>query len=232
MVLKMILVATGVLLVGTVGFMVAVVTGNIKAMKFLAKNGVAVFSGNIHKDYELLRYVNKEGIGWLKIPNICYAPVMSYMGGKYKNHNFLQKENNNGEIYLSESSNSNVLSKIALDNQDNYIFKDLCIIDGSRHGVSNNMRHANFSNILGLCGLTDVIEVCDNGNIRKFKVLGVVEQDVGSMSKVSFSNREEFLNSMLSKNLYRMNYNYNRNIIILRSKSDIVNLLAFLIEVE
>ena len=76
----------GVLLIAilsmVISFMILVVIGNLSAMKFLAKNGVAVFSHNIVKDCKLLNYVNKEGACWLSIPDICYSPVMENCDGK------------------------------------------------------------------------------------------------------------------------------------------------------
>ena len=68
------------------GFFALVLMGNLSAMKFLAKNGLAVFSNNIVTDCKLLNYVNKEGKCWLSISEVCYSPVMEYCEGKYKNH--------------------------------------------------------------------------------------------------------------------------------------------------
>lgn len=221
-----------VTLVVGVGFILLVMSGNLKAMQFLAKNGVALFCGDIDTDYKLLSYVNSDGIGWLSIQNNCYCPIMGYTGGKYKDHNFLQKENNYGEVYLSEAQNSINLSKIALPVKNaDYKIKDLSILDGSRNGISTNMRQANFSNLRGLEGGTEEIEIMDNGCIRKFKVLGMVEQCIGDATSFKFTTREEFLSSLLENSFYNSRYSYkDNNVIILRSKSDIINLLVLLIE--
>ena len=236
MALSLILFAGGfmVTLVVGVGFMLTVMSGNLKAMQFLAKNGLALFCGDIDTDYKLLRYVNQDSIGWIKIPNNCYLPIMGYTGGKYKDHNFLQKENNYGEVYVSESQNSINLSKIALPSKnDDFVLKDLSILDGSSRGISNNMRKANFSNLRGLEGNTEEIEIIDNGHLRKFKVLGIVEQCVGDLASFKFSNRDEFLSGLLDKAFYKSRYSYKDiDVIILRSKSDILNLLVLLIEVN
>ena len=40
-------------------FGILVIIGNLSAMKLLAKNGVAVFSHDIKKDWKLLNFVSK-----------------------------------------------------------------------------------------------------------------------------------------------------------------------------
>ncbi len=97
-----------------IGFCILVVIGNLSAMKLLAKNGLAVFSHDIVKDCKLLNYVNKEGACWLSIPEICYSPVMENCDGKYKKHNFLQKPNKYGELYLSDSARATKLQEFSL----------------------------------------------------------------------------------------------------------------------
>lgn len=243
---KVVLLVLTILTVIALYFMFAIMFKDLKTMKFLAKHGVAVFSGKEITDYKLLKYINNEGLGWIHIPNVCYAPIMQYVDGKYKNHNFLQKDNMYGEIYLSEGNNSKVLSKIALkscEGEHDYVFKDLSILDGSSKGVSNNLRHANFSNLGCLSDFNysnNEIVIVDNGHIRKFEVLGLVEQSIDTMKTVEFSTREEFLDYMLhgfkDNNAdilaSKKKVNYDNNIIILRSKYNISNQLVFLIEIK
>ena len=128
------------------GFVFLVLIGNLPAMKFLAKNGVAVFSRKIDKDYKLLNYVNKDGVGWLHIPNIIYSPIMRYSDGLYKNHNFLKKPTLYGEIFISEVESSQELMKISNKN-DNRVIQDLTLIRGSAWGNQRDLRHANFSSL-------------------------------------------------------------------------------------
>lgn len=230
MIFKIILLLLGLILVGMLLFMLLVVRGNVKAMKILAKKGVAVFSGDALKDYELLQFVNAEGLGWLNIPNICYAPVMKDLKGKYTNHNFLQKDSKYGELYKAWSAKAVVLDTIALHNPEGYVFRDLSIIEGSTLGVSTNTRLANFSNLSGLVGYTEDIELVDNGRKRLFNVMAIVEQYIGDGEGFKFKDREDFLRSMTSKATHKLKNNSTNNVILLMSKTDISMLIVLLEE--
>ena len=153
-----------------VGFCILVVMGNLSAMKFLAKNGVAVFSHNIVKDCKLLNYVNKEGACWLSIPDVCYSPVMENCDGKYKKHNFLQKPNKYGELYLSDSKRAMKLQEFSIPTNDK--IKDLTIIRGNPRGNGTDLRHANFSLLRKIQHhIKDgsVVTLCEDGKVRYFK---------------------------------------------------------------
>lgn len=159
----------GLFLVSLLAIVILVKNGNLTAMKGLARNGVAVFSGKIEKDYKLLNYVNKEGVAWLSIPNVCYAPIMYSKTAKYKTHNFLQKPSIYGELYMREEC-----------------IRDLTIVRGLAKGKSVDLRHANFS-VLGKCeelyNEKGVVKVYDSRGLTQYSVLGVVTQDKMGMLK-------------------------------------------------
>lgn len=221
------------ILILTVVMLLLVLQGNLVAMKFLAKNGVAVFSGNIMRDYELLKFVNPDGIGWIRVPNSAYAPVMKFSSGKYKDHNFLGKENAHGEIYLIENDNLGKLQQFA--NKSENTFKDLCMISGSSQGNANNLRKANLSQLKRYSSLvakkpnTEVILI-DNGKERKFKLLCTLDMGIEDFHGIQVSSRKNFLNIIQSMSGIPP-VKVTNDIIILRCKTDIDNLMLFLVEV-
>lgn len=181
-----------------VAFCILVLIGNLTAMKFLAKHGVAVFSHNIVKDCKLLNYVNKEGACWLSIPEVCYSPVMENCDGKYKKHNFLQKDNRFGELYLSDSKRAMKLQEFSIPD-DNRI-KDLTIIKGNPKGNGESLRHANFSLLRKISRNikdgSDVL-ICENGKVRRFKPVSMLEMGIDDNYTFKYSNRDEFIKSVL-----------------------------------
>lgn len=188
------------LLIIAIGIMILVIMGNLSMMKLLAKCGVAVFSNNIEKDSKLLHFVNKESVCWLKIPEICYSPVMRYCEGKYKNHNFLQKSNRYGELYLAENLKNDKLAMFR--NDSDFIVKDLMTIKGSPIGNGTDLRHMNFSQLRKITeGIREnneiEVEICENGNVRKFKAVGLIEKDKGNKHSFKYDSRESFLQSLI-----------------------------------
>ncbi len=217
------------------GFSILVVIGNLSAMKLLAKNGVAVFCKDIVKDYKLLDYVNKEGIGWLFVPEVCYAPVMKYVNGKYNNHNFLQKSNMYGEIYVTEGDSAKLLQSISIES-DNDI-KDLTIIRGSAKGNSSELRHSNFLNLSRCSGLLNerkVVQLCDKGVVRNFDIVAVLDMTLGERHEFKYSSRKEFLDSLLHiAKVKSINEISNDNqVILLQCKTEIDTIMVVLLEKE
>ena len=228
----------GVLLIAilsmVIGFMILVVIGNLSAMKFLAKNGVAVFSHNIVKDCKLLNYVNKEGACWLSIPDICYSPVMENCDGKYKKHNFLQKGNRYGELYLSDSQRAMKLQEFSLPTNDR--IKDLTIIRGNPRGNGTDLRHANFSLLRKIQHhIKDgtLITLCEDGKNRYFKAISLLEMGIDDNFTFKYSNREEFLKSVLFlSQVTSMREVPKEPVIILECKTDIDIAVVILVEVK
>lgn len=216
-----------------IAFIILVLIGNLTAMKLLAKNGVAIFCRNILKDYKLLNYVNKEGVGWLYIPEVCYTPIMKYSNGKYKNHNFLQKPNLYGEIYVTEGESACELKKIAMES-DNDI-GDLTIIRGEAKGSTTDLRHANFS-ILRKCNdllrEKKIVELCDKGNIRKFDIVAVIDISLGDKHKFQYSSREKFINSLLdiAKEKTMSEISNDNQVVLLQCKTEIDTFIVMLLE--
>ncbi len=211
---------------------ILVLIGNLSAMKFLAKNGVAVFSNNIEKDSKLLNYVNKEGACWLSIPEICYSPVMQNCDGKYKNHNFLQKDNKFGELYLSDSKRALKLQEFAIPTND--VIKDLTIIKGNPKGNGTALRHANFSLLRKIrYNIKDgsTISICEHGKIRYFKAISVLEMGIDDNFTFRYSNREEFLKSVLFLSQTCVMKDVPKEpVVILECKTDIDIVVALLVE--
>ena len=172
--------------------------GNLMLMKFIAKNGLAIISHKIDKDCKLLNYVNKEGACWLNIPEVCYSPVMENCDGKYKKNNFLQKPNKYGELYLSDSKRAVKLQEFAIPTEDR--IKDLTIIRGNPQGNGTDLRHANFSLLRKIKhNIKDgsTITLCEDGKIRYFKAVSLLEMGIDDNFTFKYSDREEFLKSVL-----------------------------------
>lgn len=217
-----------------VGFCILVVMGNLSAMKFLAKNGVAVFSHNVVKDCKLLNYVNKEGACWLSIPDICYSPVMENCDGKYKKHNFLQKSNKYGELYLSDSKRAMKLQEFAIPTDDK--IKDLTIIRGNPRGNGTDLRHANFSLLRKIqYHIKDgsTVTLCEDGRVRYFKPVSMLEMGIEDNFTFKYNDRYEFLKSVLFLSKYNSIHDVPKEpVIILECKTDIDIVVVVLVEVK
>jgi hypothetical protein len=217
-----------------IGFCILVVMGNLSAMKFLAKNGVAVFSHKIETDCKLLNYVNKEGAGWLKIPDVCYSPIMENCDGKYKNHNFLQKSNMYGEIYLSDSKKAMHLSEFSLDKGKDMKIKDLTIIKGKPFGNGTDLRHANFSLLRkmqhGIKDNTDIL-ICEEGVTRHFMPIAMIEMGIDENRPIAYNNREEFLKSFLELADIKTTTKVPKDsVVLLECRTDIDLVMVLLVE--
>ena len=235
-ILSTVILAILVVLVAIVlGFCVLVLIGNLSAMKFLAKHGVAVFSHNILTDCKLLNYVNKEGACWLSIPEVCYSPVMENCDGKYKKHNFLQKDNQFGELYLSDSKRAIKLQEFSQDRDDDSVkIKDLTIIKGSPIGNGTDLRHANFSLLRKVKqNIKDGsdIQICEDGKIRHFKAVSLMEMGIENNITFKYTNREEFIKSVLFLSQINTITNVPKeNVIFLECRTDIDIVEVVLVE--
>lgn len=222
------------LLIIAIGVMVLVIMGNLSMMKILAKCGVAVFSNNIEKDSKLLHFVNKESVCWLHIPEICYSPVMRYCDGKYKNHNFLQKSNRFGELYLAENAKNDKLSEFRNDSE--FIVKDLMTIKGSPLGDGTDLRHMNFSQLRKITeGIREnneiEVQICENGKVRKFKAVGLIEKDKGNKHIFKYDSRESFINSLIDMmKIKTISRCPKKDVIFLECATDIDIVIVMLVE--
>lgn len=216
------------------GFFALVLMGNLSAMKFLAKNGLAVFSNNIVTDCKLLNYVNKEGKCWLSISDVCYSPVMEYCEGKYKNHNFLQKENMFGELFISGDTKAKKLLNLGL--QDDHIVKDLSIIKGNYKGIGHNLRHANFSLLRKMSVKIKekgIVKLCENGQMRYFYPVAMVDMGLNERHSFKYKTRKEFLQSFLDlAKVKETSFRLDKPVIILESKTDVDIVMVLLVEKE
>lgn len=216
------------------GFVFLVLIGNLPAMKFLAKIGLAVFSRKIDKDYKLLNYVNKDGVGWLHIPNIIYSPIMRYSDGLYKNHNFLKKPTLYGEIFISEVESSQELMKISNKN-DNRVIQDLTLIRGSAWGNQRDLRHANFSSLRKIVETiedNEIVTIYEESGKRIFIPVAMVDITKGDKHKFEYTSREKFIDSILNmaQVVTKSKYNKKNDVILLQCKTEIDTLLVLLIE--
>ena len=217
-----------------IGFFLCVLIGNLTAMKMLARMGVAVFSNKIETDSKLLDYINKDGISWLKIPDICYSPIMLYKEGFYKNHNYLKKDNLFGELYLSEDIKAIKLLDIGIDIEDR--IKDLSIIKGNYRGIGTSLRKANFSllrKIKDKIRDNSVVQLCENGKVRYFKPIAIIDKGLNENHSFKFKNRKEFIDCFLSySKVTSDNINRNKPMLILECKTDIDIVMVLLEEME
>ena len=228
------LILVTVVLALAVGFCILVVLGNLTAMKLLAKNGLAVFSHDIVKDCKLLNYVNKEGACWLSIPEVCYSPVMENCDGKYKKHNFLQKPNKYGELYLSDSKRATVLQEFAIPTDDR--IKDLTIIRGNPTGNGTDLRHANFSLLRKIKhNIKDgsIITLCEDGKKRYFKAVSLLEMGIDDNYTFKYTSRDEFLKSLLFLSKTAVIRDVPKeSVVILECKTDIDIVVVMLVETK
>ena len=216
-------------------FGILVIIGNLSAMKLLAKRGVAVFCHDIMKDWKLLHYMNKEdSVCWLRVPDVCYSPVLKYHSGKYKNHNFLSKENRYGELYLAEDKRTQKLSEFA--KQTGNRLCDLAIIKGSPFGNGTDLRHANFSllrkikhNVMSIS--KDYVEICDGDSVRNFKPIALLDIGIDEKHSFKYNSREDFVKSLIDfAKVKADSYNINDNIIFLECSTDIDTVMVILEE--
>lgn len=214
---------------------VLVVIGNMFMMKVLAKSGVAVFCGDMKKDFELLKFVNPDALGWIRAHNICYAPIMSYAGGKYLSVNFLGKPSKCGEIYISQ--NKNIVKLRGIANQSENTFQDLCVLLGSAKGISEHMRSANFSSLDKFGNNCDKnredVVILDKGRARYFKFMCKLNIDIGEdgIASIPCLDRDKFITEV--QNLTGLkNTKITNDILILRCSMDIKNLTVFLVEMD
>ncbi len=211
------------------GFFLLVWMGNLTAMKFLAKNGVAVFSRNMDTDFKLLNYVNKEGIGWLKMNHICYSPVM--FSDKYKDKNFLQKQSRYGELYV-DTYKTDKLAHLRLESDST--IKDLTIIEGKSEGMSEDLRKANFSMLRkagDLIGEKSILFRTLDG-VSKYEVLCVVEKDITENFKINSTSRNNLIKGLLEESKVKnetLKYS-NRDALILECNTEVDIVIAVLLK--
>lgn len=215
-------------------FFLLVLIGNLTAMKILAKLGIAVFSNRIITDSKLLNYMNKDGVCWIRIPDICYSPIMTYSNGFYKNHNYIKKENMFGELFISGDVKANKLLELGM--QDDNFIKDLSIIKGNYNGLGNNMRKANFS-LLRKMGekIKDkgILSVCENGRVRYFYPVAMIDRGLNEKHSFRFKDRTEFIKSFLEFSKIKVdNFRYEKPMIILECKTDVDIVMVLLVETE
>lgn len=215
-------------------FFLLVLIGNLTAMKILAKLGLAVFSNKVVPDSKLLRYMNKDGLCWISIPDICYSPVMAYSDGFYKNHNYLGKDNLYGELYVSGDLKANKLLELGM--KDDNIVKDLSIIKGNYNGIGNNLRKANFSLLRKMSQkIRDkgVLKICENGKTRYFYPIAMIDRGLNERHSFRFKDRTEFIKSFLEFSKVKVdNFRYDKPMIILECKTDVDIVMVLLVEME
>ena len=183
---------------------------------------------------KLLNYVNKEGKCWLSISDVCYSPVMEYCEGKYKNHNFLQKENMFGELFISGDTKAKKLLNLGL--QDDHIVKDLSIIKGNYKGIGHNLRHANFSLLRKMSVKIKekgIVKLCENGQMRYFYPVAMVDMGLNERHSFKYKTRKEFLQSFLDlAKVKETSFRLDKPVIILESKTDVDIVMVLLVEKE
>lgn len=216
-------------------FIIGVMIGNVTTMRILHAFGIPAFSGKILKDYRVLKSINKDGIGWLHIPDTCYSPVMVCSDGFYKTHNFKKKESKYGELYITDSKNTFDLQKIA-NKSDNGI-KDLTIINGSTSVLSRNIKRCKFTYLKkytnsDLKNRFPDIYLVDNGKLRIFNLLFAVEIGLENRKVIKFTDRATFIKAMRGMAYVDTGRSADNDIIILSGSNGIDTLLMFLVEKE
>jgi hypothetical protein len=216
-------------------FVLGILFGNVTAMKLLTWLGLPILSGKIAKDFRVASSLNRDVVGWLKIPDTCYAPVMLYTEGFYKTHNFMKRENEHGELHLSGGRNSLDLRGIA--NKSDNLFSDLSLIIGSASVRSTSARNAQLTCVRKYI-LTDLkkhnpdIFIIDKGRLRVFTLLFATEMGLDNQKSLSFSSRESFIRGMRDISYFDTFKPSTNDILILSGSTDIDTMLVFLVEKE
>jgi hypothetical protein len=222
-----------VILFFVVFFALGVAIGNVTAMRLLLKFGFPVLSGKIVKDYRLLRSVSKDGAGWLKVPDICYAPIMFDQDGLYKKSDYRKRESVKGELYLSDGKSSLDLRGIA--HKSDKGIPDLSMIIGSSSIRGNNLRDSQFTNLKKYVN-TDLkkhhpdILLIDYGKLRIFNLAFAVEVGLEQKQRVGFTDRASFIKSMQETAYIDTGRSCDNDVIILSGSTGIDTLLVFLVE--
>lgn len=223
-----------VVLVGVI-LALLIIRGNLYIMRFFVYLGFPLLSGNVSKDYRLLRSFNNDVVGWLKIPNTCYAPVMLSDGLFYKTHDYKKNTNSHGELHISNNLGSQDLRRIAYPSSGD--IGDLTIIDGSASVRSTNIRESKLT-LLNRYILSDLkhlypdIHLLDKGRMRIFNLLFAVELKIENRQKFKFTDRESFISSLRESAFVDTGYEANNSIVILSGSTGLDTLLVFMVEKE
>lgn len=221
----------------TVALLFGVMIGNATTLRLLTNLGIPVLTGNVEKDFKLVKSFNQDSLGWLSVPNTCYSPIMVENEGVYKYKNYLHREDIRGELYLAEDFNSISLTSIAKENNNANTFSDLSIIKGSSAIKSVNLRQCRFTLLRNYVNsdLTkhhpDII-VYDKGRKRIFNLLFAVELGIENRKKFKFSDRGSFITSLRDLSFYDTGRDIDNDIIILHGVTSIDATLVFLVEKE
>lgn len=209
---------------------VSALCGNITGMRILIRLRIPIFSGRLKKDFKALHSINKDVIGWLKVPGVCYAPVMQDNQGQYLKMNYLREESEDGELYLSENVSSKNLSSIA--KETNNQFHDLSIIVGSAMVRHRRQRDSQFTYIPRYIRAerTKDVVLFDGRKERFYELLFVVDMGLEHTKEIKFKSREEFLKSMRKIAVVDTGKDIKNNILILKASTNIDNTLVFLVE--
>lgn len=226
------------IIVAVLWFFLLAAMGNLTCMKILAKNGLAVFCGDSKKDYKLLKFVNSEGVAWLSVPHVCYAPVMLNKNGFYRNHNFLKKENSHGELYLSKSNTAKAMKQFSRKTNKEGL-RDLTVITGSPYSAGNSLRHSNFSNLEryaqeAIGGKAEDIEIYDSSGRRRFKIAMVVDITKGArQTAFKMNSRETILEGLKDTSIWNNGADLSdKEVILLRYYTNITNMTLIFYEVK
>lgn len=191
-----------------------VITGNVTTLKLLNKLKISILSGNPLKDYRVHRH---DVLGWIKVPNVCYAPVLS--------------SKDRGGIYVDTPES---LKKIARVSDSGKVFSDLTVINGSMMVLGTNLRNAQFTYMKRYIN-SDLrkyhpVIIVDGGKLRRFNFLFSVEMGIEKAQKLAFKDRDTFLTSMRSLATIDSGLPFDKDVLILRGVSDIDVLIVFLVE--
>lgn len=228
----------GSVLLGFVIFLIlfivlGVVLGNTIVLRILMTFGAHVLSGRPVKDFRALRKRNKDCVGWISIPDTCYAPIMADLDGKYKKKDALGRDVTYGELMLADDKQAQNLKSIGKPS-DNKIH-DLAIIKGSSASRIATPRGAQFTWLRKYVN-TDLkkyspdVLIVEEGKERVFDVAFAVELGIEDNQRIVFTDRESFLRSMQNLAYVRTGRKLDNDVVILSANNPIDTMLVFLVE--
>ena len=224
----------GLILFLVIFLFLGILTGNSFVLRLFMRMGIHLLCGNPEKDFRALRKFNPDCIGWLSIPETCYAPIMRDKDGFYRKKDALGRESTYGELILADDSRARALrgiGKVSLNE-----IGDLAMIIGSSESRLTTKRGVQFTWLRkyvnsDLKQVEPNIILIDNGRKRIFRVAFSVELGIEQNKRgISYMDRDTFLQGMLKFSGVNKHFTFDSNVLILNALSPLDSMLVFLVE--
>ena len=203
--------------------------GNALVLGLFSILGFRVFSGKPRKDLSFIRKTNLAVRGIVVIPNVLYVPIFEGDVFDYKYKDYRGNIGGNGEVVVDNTNLGKTLRQLSgMESKD--LFGDLCMLRGRINTTTYKGVVSNFTSLIRyskteLRKLSSVIYLHDDTKVRKFELVFATELFVEDMSKLSASNRTDFISVIRKNAFYDTTKDTDSNIIILNGYTEIDSLL-------